>query len=251
MRKFILMDPEEVKALKIPRGDVNQQEYKIVNPQLNAMERLNRNMSEKLADSTESDDEKAKSYVEAFHDFLTYKNQYIQGFSRKVADEPQPSTVWPHGKGISTSDIAKSVPKHLRSKAERLAELLKAKGTVTWDERNRLIVDGKPVEGTNIIDLINDALRRRKTFKPPGRSDFADQLRRLNAPRELVGNEDYWKRQEDTSPDPLKTPVRRSPESPSERLLRRRAETKAERSEKRKAAREKHREVKWSRDINF
>lgn len=265
MKKFILMDPEEVKALKTQGGgDLNKKEYKIVNPQLNAMERLDRQMVEKLQDSTETDDEKAKSYVEAFQDFLTFKNQYIQGISRKVANEQPPSTVWPHGKGISTSDIAKSVPKHLRTKAERLAEMLKEKGTVTWDERNRLIVDGKPVEGTNIIDLINDALRRRKTFKPEGRSHFAHQLRRLNAPRELVGNEDYWKGSDDGDAsgedDPLKTPLRR-PVAPlkrlhSDKLSARRDEAKARLSERRKADRTKHRsslggELKWSRGINL
>jgi hypothetical protein len=63
---------------------------------------------------------------------------------------------------------------------------------MAWDEEGRLIIDGKPMENTNIINLINDALRRRRKFSPEGTDIFAEQLRRRNAPHELVMNEAYW-----------------------------------------------------------
>lgn len=256
MRKFILMDPEEVKALKTAR-DINNQEYKIVNPRLNAMARLNREMEGELDDANKSEDEQAKSYVQAFQDFLTFKNQYAKSVSKQVpesAEEKSPKIE----EGISSSDIAKTVPKNLRTKAERLAELLKASGSVTWDERNRLIVDGKPVEGTNIIDLINDALRRRKTFQPHGRSAFADKLRNMNAPRELVGNADYWVRSstESTSGEeseyasPLRMPVKEKKGLESPRRSRSREVGKKTRKTDWRKNRPSLADIKWSKDIN-
>lgn len=256
MKKFILMDPEEVMALKASH-DVNKQEYKIVNPRLNAMARLDNEIERKLDDTTKSDDEKAKSYVQAFQDFLTFKNQYIHGESQPTA-APQP-TPGHRSEGISSGDIAKTVPKNLRSKAERLAELLKATGKVRWDESNRLIIDGKPVEGTNIIDLINDALRRRKTFMPHGRAEFADHLRAINAPKELVGNADYWKGAADASHSDDSSGNGSPPRTPAKtgRVLKsvRRSSGRVATQPRRRADWTKNRpsleDVKWSQDINM
>ena len=44
-----------------------------------------------------------------------------------------------------------------------------------------------PVAGSNVVDLVNDLLRKRKT-DPTGWQPFARQLRAMNLPMELVGN---------------------------------------------------------------
>lgn len=188
-----------MKALKSSK-DINSEEYKIVNPQLNAMARLHHSIEGGLDDVSKSSEEKAKMYVQAFNDFLTFKNQYTNNSSSHIIPNSTEEIVGKKNlKTLSSPDIASTVPKNLRSKAERLADLLKESGTIAWDEQNRLIVDGKPVEGTNIIDLINDALRRWKTFMPHGRRVFAEQLKGINAPRELVGNPHYWAESEEAS----------------------------------------------------
>ena len=46
---------------------------------------------------------------------------------------------------------------------------------------------GVPVVGSNVVDLVNDILRKRKT-DPLGWQPFARQLRAVNLPIELVGN---------------------------------------------------------------
>ena len=51
-----------------------------------------------------------------------------------------------------------------------------------------LIHEGVPVAGSNVVDLVHDLLRKRKTDDPTGWQSFARQLRDINIPMELVGN---------------------------------------------------------------
>ena len=78
-----------------------------------------------------------------------------------------------------------TVPKTMQAKARRLMEHLKR--DITWTARGELIHEGVPVAGSNVVDLVNDLLRKRKT-DPTGWQPFARQLRAINLPMELVGN---------------------------------------------------------------
>ena len=78
-----------------------------------------------------------------------------------------------------------TVPKTMQAKARRLMEHLKR--DVAWTARGELIHEGVPVAGSNVVDLVNDLLRKRKT-DPTGWQPFARQLRAINLPKELVFN---------------------------------------------------------------
>ena len=160
------------------------QEYHNVDPRLNAMAILDTTMENALESGSDlNTDQKATAYSQALQEFLDLKNRgYVSNIQQANDIKKQ----------LPVSEITKTVPKVFKSKAEQLAEWIKQSGTMAWDEEGRLIIDGKPMENTNIIDLINDALRRRKKFSPEGRDIFAEQLRRRNAPHELVMNEAYW-----------------------------------------------------------
>ena len=81
--------------------------------------------------------------------------------------------------------VLDTVPKTMQAKARRLMEHLKR--DIAWTARGELIHEGVPVVGSNVVDLFNDMLRKRKTA-PPGWQPFARQLRAINLPMELVGN---------------------------------------------------------------
>ena len=86
------------------------------------------------------------------------------------------------------ADVVDSVPKALRGKARRLMERLKR--DVAWNARGELMHKGVAVPGSNVVDLVNDLLRQRKTVgTPTGWQVFARQLGAMNLPMELVGNE--------------------------------------------------------------
>ena len=61
------------------------------------------------------------------------------------------------------------------------------KRDIAWNARGELIHEGVPVAGSNVVDLVNDLLRKRKTDST-GWQPFARQLRAMNLPMELVGN---------------------------------------------------------------
>ena len=83
------------------------------------------------------------------------------------------------------ADVVDTVPKTMQGKARRLMEHLKR--DIAWTARGELIHEGVPVAGSNVVHLVNDMLRKRKT-DPTGWQPFARQLRALNLPMELVGN---------------------------------------------------------------
>ena len=83
------------------------------------------------------------------------------------------------------ADVVDTVPKTMQAKARRLMEHMKR--NISWTARVELIHEGLPVTGSNVVNLVNDLLRKRKT-DPTGSQPFARQLRAMNLPMELVGN---------------------------------------------------------------
>ena len=88
------------------------------------------------------------------------------------------------------NEIIDSVQKTLKQKARRLLD--KIKGTVSWNYRGEMVYRNVAVPGSNIVDLVNDALRKRKSFEPVGWKMFARGLKDVNAPMDLIGNPERW-----------------------------------------------------------
>ena len=83
------------------------------------------------------------------------------------------------------ADVVDTVPKTMQAKPRRLMEHLKR--DIARTARGEMIHDGVPVAGSNVVDLVNDLLRKRKT-DPTGWQPFVRQHRAMNLPMELVGN---------------------------------------------------------------
>ena len=91
----------------------------------------------------------------------------------------------------SIEEIMESVPKSYRNHAHLLLKHLLRKAPpdkLSWDEHGIVTIDGNVVKDSNIADLINEAMRERKTVKAVGRNQFARLLRVLNIPSALVRN---------------------------------------------------------------
>ena len=80
-------------------------------------------------------------------------------------------------------EILESVPKTMKTKAELLVRKMKSE----------LKYKGETVRGSNVVDLVNDVLRKRKYFNPQGWETFGETLREANVPQDLIGHEDHWK----------------------------------------------------------
>ena len=60
--------------------------------------------------------------------------------------------------------------------------------TTKWKNRGELLHEGVVEPGSNVIDLVHDLLRKRKTSDTIGWQHIASQMRASNIPMELVGN---------------------------------------------------------------
>jgi len=91
----------------------------------------------------------------------------------------------------TTGRILETVPKSYRARARLLMKHLHDKAVptrISWNDEGIVTIDGNVVKDSNIADLINDAMRERKTTRAEGRAQFARLLRALNIPSVLVGN---------------------------------------------------------------
>ena len=78
---------------------------------------------------------------------------------------------------------------------------MKSASGVEWNDRGELVYKNTPVTGSNMVDLVNDVLRKRKTFEPQGWQTFARVLKDANIPMDLVGNPDHWSYMQSTRTD--------------------------------------------------
>ena len=79
-----------------------------------------------------------------------------------------------------------------RANALNLMKYIHSSGDVSWDEKGRLILNGRTYPSTNIANLVSDAVRISKTRKPAYMSEaFARGLENINTPKEYIKNKDY------------------------------------------------------------
>ena len=106
--------------------------------------------------------------------------------------------------------VLKTVPKYLHGKASVLIDYLNNNPQISWDKRDQLVLNGKTVLNSNIIDIINDLLRKRKSLSPPvGWDALASVLDNSNTPREVIGNNSRWSFIEKIKKDNENIPKRR------------------------------------------
>ena len=64
---------------------------------------------------------------------------------------------------------------------------------ITWDKTGQVKIEGETIPGSNISDLISDAMRFGKDFNRTGSKEFFQALSKLNVPKDLVRNQNRWK----------------------------------------------------------
>ena len=92
---------------------------------------------------------------------------------------------------LSASDkqIIDSIPKTMqnRSWSKLLIQKLKNHSDViSWNDNGQLVFDGSIIPNSNIVDLVNDVMRKRKGFNPEHSNTFAKALAKINVPEDCV-----------------------------------------------------------------
>ena len=63
---------------------------------------------------------------------------------------------------------------------------------MSWDDGGTVKLYGTSIPGSNIIDLVNDVIRHHKGSEPTGWQAFAEGLRDMNIPQDVIGNRERW-----------------------------------------------------------
>ena len=192
-KKMILVEPRVLQSLQTRDGGP---------PVKDATSHSLTEMDKTMQDILESDEnvhDKAEAYQQALRRYLNRFDQYKDRPLGKVQlvtqeNKPKEQEDTPERQVDSVEqDVLQSVPKSMKSKAERLLQRLKEHPDVEWNSIGELTYQGENVKKSNLTDLVNDVLRqRRRAAAPLGWDTFAKILQRINVPQDLVGNPDRW-----------------------------------------------------------
>ena len=157
----------------------------------------------------ESAYEKALEYQQSLQRYLTLADQYRQRTApipRPLSSDTTPTAQQPVADQDTTTPtsmvnkwndkVLETVPPTMKPKATQLLSFLKdVDGDILrWSPRGEMVYRGQVIEGSHIIDLVNDALRKRSTFPDPkGWEKFAAALKKSNIPSTLIGHRDRWR----------------------------------------------------------
>ena len=154
-----------------------------VNPTHRSIATLDQEMRTMLDRHGLSDEEKVRQYNQILQRYLEYHDHL------RVPSTSSPIT---NASKDIHDEVLQTVPKSMKRKAEAILERISHQSNMSWNERGEFVHDGQVIKGSNIVDLVNDMLRHRKTFQPRGWQDFARALRQNNVPLDLVGNRQRW-----------------------------------------------------------
>ena len=128
--------------------------------------------------------------------------------------------------------IIDSVLKTMQNRAKLLIQKLKDHSDViSWNDDGQLVLEGSIVPNSNIVDLVNDVMRKRKGFNP----EHSNAFTKINVPEDYLRNPDridsmrwYHRLQDSQAPGPsfvsqtVKAPTevpRKTPKSPTTSAL--------------------------------
>ena len=150
-----------------------------------------------------SEDERLKLYEQSF---TRYLNVYDDYKPRPVAVAPEPVK-----QDLIDNDILESVPKTMKAKVQLLLKKMKSSPDISWNEKEELKYKGETVQESNVVELVNDVLSKRKYFNPQGWETFGEALREANVPQDLIGHEDRWRYNTQTNRTPKSRKRQQSP----------------------------------------
>jgi hypothetical protein len=95
-----------------------------------------------------------------------------------------------YGDPLSIEIILHAIPKPQKTRARALLAHIEHMGDLTWTSTGELVVNGEAVHNSHITDLVRDTVKKYKTGKPIGISEFYQALAERNIPLTLLGNSD-------------------------------------------------------------
>ena len=224
MRRVYLTQQEMLKFMKEKQQDS-------LSPDLRKYYEARQDMNDWLEKDDVPEDTKATMYAQQLQRVNQLKNQVFR-------PEPSPVQMITQTERTMTSEsdsatpslqfnatdkqIIDSVPKTMQNRAKLLIQKLKDHSDViSWNDNGQLVLEGTIVPNSNIVDLVNDVMRKRKGFNPEHSNTFAKALAKINVPEDYLRNPDRvdsirWYRRLQDSQAPGPSFVSQTVEAPTE-----------------------------------
>ena len=225
MKKFIIIPEEKHRASLDTVKESNREILQsIQQPVQHEMLKRYQTAQGILRDDSKQLDRKMSEYHEAMNDFALLRDRGGRSMHFK-----QPRTVEKQRDALEqktnddTAEMMKPVktqeeddmnrvsllPAKAQNNAKKLMKYLRDQGNVSWTREGEVNIDGEPLKGTNIIDLIDDVVTRTKPYSNPQLNPFLNAMARANIPETLVKNktvlENYRAIKNNTlTPQPMK-----------------------------------------------
>lgn len=138
--------------------------------------------------------DKSQLYHQTLRRYMDFHEQYKKrplGTVQIAKDTFQSQEQDGKSEGIEEEVVA-TVPASLKTKARSLLKRLQNDPNVSWNKKGELVFQGDVQKNSNIVDLVNDVVRRRRQPPPRGWTTFARVLKEGNVPRDLIGNPERW-----------------------------------------------------------
>ena len=184
MRKVYLTQQEMLKFMKKKRRDS-------LSPNLRKYYEARQEMNDWLEKNDMREDTKATMYAQQLQRVKQLKNQVFR-------PEPSPAQMITQTERTMTSELDSvtpsqqqqlnatdkqmidSVPKTMQNRAKLLIQQLKDHSDViSWNDNGQLVLEGFIIPNSNIVDLVDDVMRKRKGFNPEHSNTFAKALAKL------------------------------------------------------------------------
>ena len=133
-------------------------------PNVSATASLQRDLSLVMANEDLPEAEKSQLYGQTLYKLKTAHEKSLKEQSSKLLPSLAKTTT--HSK--INQLIVDSVPKMCKRKTQFLLSILQDNPNMTWDEDGTVKLCGKSIQGSKIIDLVNDVVRPRKGSEPTG-----------------------------------------------------------------------------------
>lgn len=207
VKKMILVDPRMMDTIRSEGGGGRPP---VPDATSHSLLEMDREMQNALDKNDINLQDKARLYQQVLWRYLKRFEQYRDKplgtvtLKRPLNTFPEPAasttdetvgaatTSPPQPRGRLEEEVLDSVPKSLKKKAERLLQRLHQHPQLKWNSQGEIEYEGQLVKNSNLVDLVNDVLRKRRNFEPEGWKTFATALRRVNMPQDLIGHPDRW-----------------------------------------------------------
>lgn len=159
-------------------GDETSQKY---------ISALDQGMLSILNDKTIPMDAKIIHYNQVLRRYQTTKQDIEKPFQLEIKEpeiKEKPIII----EQPNDQEILGMVPKQWRNKASTLLAYVRKNPHIKWSDKNEMIIDGNKIVNSNIIDLINDLSRNRKSQPAVGADILMKKLLEDNIPRESIVN---------------------------------------------------------------